>query len=159
MRNLLMLGIFLASSLSFIEPAQAAGTATVSKSTRSYDNGVKTRVVSVAITADAADGSVPDTTISGIHGCLMKVITNPGTPAPTDNYDIELLDPDDATADGAKALLANRDTANTEVVYPLSEAGSAGGLYFQPGTYTLKVTNNAVNSATVVLKMFFTDCH
>ena len=151
--------ILLATMFAFATSAFAVGTATVTKSTRSLEGGQKARIYSIAITADAADGSIPNATLSKVHGCLMKVITNPGSTAPTDNYDLVINDVDDATADAAKSLLLNRDTANTEVVYPLSEAGSAGGLYFQPGDYTLVSSNNSVNSATVVVKMFFTDCH
>jgi hypothetical protein len=87
---------------------------------------------------------------------LFKVITNPGATAPTDNWDIAINDADDSTIDAAKSLLLNRDTVTSEVVYPVSAAGELP-LLFQPGTYSLAISGNSVNSATGVIKLFFVD--
>lgn len=153
------LNVFIALTMSLFTTQAFAtvGTVTIARATRSIAGSPNVRVVTATITASSTDGSVPNTTIANVYGCLIKVITNPGSTAPTDNYDITLLDPDDSTVDAANSLLLNRDTATTEAVYPLTEAGGPR-LYLQPGTYTLAVANNSVNSAGIVMKMFFTDC-
>jgi len=121
-----------------------AGSVTVTYSAHQFTSGKKMKQVNVAWTADSADGSVPNTTLENLKGFLVKAITNPGATAPTDNYDIKLLDAADSTADAVNALLENRDTANTEIVL------------FNPrpplaGDYTFNLTNNSVNSATGTL--------
>lgn len=121
-----------------------AGSVTVTYGAIALNSGAKLKTVTCAITGDAADGSVPNTTLSNLKGYLVKVITNPGSTAPTDNYDIKLLDAEDATADALDGLLADRDTANTEVELPAARPVLAGD-------YTLNVTGNSVNSATTVL--------
>lgn len=118
-----------------------AGTTTVTHS----KFGIVRRVV-VDFVADASDGSVPDTLLPGFEGRLMELTTNPGAVAPTDNYDLTLID--DEGNDRLQGLGANRDTVNTESV-PLVYAGSTihppVGLY---ESLTLKLANNSVHSAT-----------
>ena len=70
----------------------------------------------------ASDGSATGTV--GLDGQILKFVTNPGSPAPTDNYDITLVDEDGI--DVAEGLLANRDTSNSEEVYPFKEVTLAG---------------------------------
>jgi hypothetical protein len=63
----------------------------------------------------AADGTASYTT-SLISGTLYRVVFNPGSAAPTDNYDVTLTD-----TDGIDVLSnqgQNRDTANTEQICP-----------------------------------------
>ena len=59
-----------------------------------------------------------------LDGQLLKFVTNPGAVAPTDSYDITLVDEDGL--DVANGLLADRDTANSEVVYPFAEVTLGG---------------------------------
>lgn len=71
-------------------------------------------------------------------GQVIKVVTDPGSTAPTDNYDIELLD-----EDGYDVLLnvgADRDTANTEAL------GFAVGQY--DGFTTTAQTSITVDTST-----------
>lgn len=86
---------------------------------------------------------------SSIYGMVLAVETNPGTTAPTDNYDITLTDADGADIMGT--ALMNRDTSNTEITCPTlgyqSKAPAAGAL-------TVNVTNNSVNNATVKIRIF-----
>lgn len=124
-----------------------AGSVTVTYSSKAMPRGTKIKVVNVAWTADAADGSVPNTTLSGLYGKLVKAITNPGSTAPTDNYDIKLLDAEDSTADALANNLADRDTANTEVVLPTIPP-------LLCGDYTFNLSGNSVNSATGVCILF-----
>jgi len=85
-----------------------------------------------------------------VSGRVIAVKTNPGTTAPTDNYDLKLL------SDGVDIMggaLQNRDTANTEWAIPL-----CGSLAYQPvlrsSTVTVFAENNIVANATVVLEVW-----
>ena len=49
------------------------------------------------------------------EGWLYKVVTDPATASPTDNYDIQLLDSNGVDIFGAQ--IQNRDETNTEEVY------------------------------------------
>lgn len=116
------------------------------------------KVVTLTCTADDGDGSFPATALTvlprdGIGGRLLQMITDPGTTAPQDNYDITLTE-----AGGADLLLgggANRDTANTEIAF--IESNGAHPIYAGTDTLTLALTNNNVNDATVVIKLYFVE--
>ena len=127
-----------------------AGTSVLT-STTVYPDGVT--YVLVTITADATDATVPDLVISGYRGqYICQIWTNPGTTQPTDNWDLYLK------YDGGDVLKAggeNRDTANTEVTYPIIQASSNGGCAYVPGDLTLSVSGNSVNSATATILMLF----
>lgn len=92
--------------------------------TFTYDNGYdlngvpgSMRKVIVDWTSDDATGAVSGTTAK-IVGTLIKAVTDPGSAAPTDNYDIAITD--ELSADvlaACQSTLANRDTTNTEQVY------------------------------------------
>lgn len=124
--------------------------------TKQLENGRPVKVYHLFVTASSVDGSVADVTLPKIHGFLMKAITNPGAVAPTANYDIQLMDTDDATSDASNAVLMNRHTSNTETIWPVGALGAAP-LWFQPSDYTLHITNNSVNSATVDIWLYFSD--
>lgn len=89
-------------------------------------------------TADADTATVPSKIVRGINGVVQRVITNPGTPAPTDDYDITLLD--EWGSDILSSQGADRDQANTEHITKLG-IGVGDSL-------RLTVSGNAVNSAT-----------
>lgn len=133
-----------------------AGTVTITREEIKFPK--TSRILSKIIidwVADASDGSVPDTAIDGLYGYLLKAITNPGSTAPTDNYDIILKDPDDSSIDAANSLLLNRDTANSEVVYPY--VTSAVTPVILNGSYTFSLSNNSVNSATGRLILYVSE--
>lgn len=97
-------------------------------------------------TADAADGSVPSLVLPSIEGFLVSIETNPGSTAPTDNYDIALND-----AEGLDRLLGagqNRDTATTEIAAIVFTSTSAHPAVSIDEVLTLAISGNAVNSAT-----------
>lgn len=122
-----------------------AGTISIaSRGIVQNEAGLKTEKITVSWVGDAANGSVPVLSIPKMHGTLVKVVINPGSTAPTDNYDIILGDPDDNALDACNGLLLDRDTANTEQVYPMISSSRV----FLCGTYALTITNNIVNSAT-----------
>lgn len=130
-----------------------AGTVTVSR--LNYEMpGTQERVqkVSIAWTADASAATVPNTSITGLYGYLIKAVTNPGSTAPTDNYDITLNDPDDTSFDALGGKLIDRDTVNTEQVYPVITGAVTP--VFLCGDYTLTITGNAVNSATGLIVLY-----
>lgn len=82
--------------------------------------------------------------------CFMGV-TDPGSTAPTDDYDLTLSDADGADIFGAE--LNNRDASNSEQVTP--KIGNTYGARFVKGqTVTLAITNNSVNSATGTLRVY-----
>lgn len=109
-------------------------------------------------TGDSSDGSFPATDISATNMAylegkyLVKVTTNPGTTAPTDNYDITITDANGVDIMGG--TLANRDTSNSEEALPYI-GGVAYGPTPIPGTLTLNITNNSVNSAGIVVELIF----
>jgi len=142
-----LLGLFL-----FVE-AFAAGTVTVTRDTKPYgkDSQVKhVEVITIDWTGDSSDGSVPEVGVP-IAGYVVKAVTNPGSTAPTSNYDIALEDPEDNALDALSAALNNRHTTNTEQVYPMI-AGSPGavtsGAPFLLGSYNFSLSGNSVASAT-----------
>jgi hypothetical protein len=149
--------IALMTGLVLSQGAFAVGTVTVTKSKRQYDgSGKLTRVVKVHWVADASAATVPNTDITGIHGFLMKVVTDPGATAPTDNYDITLVDKADGGSDCLAGSGVDRDTANTEIAYPVGGSRTMPA-WCQPDTYTFKIANNAVNSASGDVWLYFVD--
>ncbi len=128
-----------------------AGTTTLTSVTP-YANGWTKALVT--FTADAADHTSPTLAISGFGGqWLCQIVTNPGSTAPTDNYDIYLK------YDGADLLGGageNRDTSNTEIAYPIVDSVSGQRACVPvPGTLTLSIENNSVNSATGTIEIHF----
>lgn len=113
-------------------------------------------LVVITWVGDAADGSVPTKTV-GLYGYVEKVVTNPGSTAPTANYDINLGDPSDSALSVLSTALDNRHTTTTEQVYPRI-AGTVGTVSsFKPflaGDYTVAVTNNSVNSASGTIEIY-----
>jgi hypothetical protein len=117
-----------------------AGTVTTAETTY-------TSVKKVVFSWTSTAGGVADgTTTAAYSGALIGLTTIPAAAgaAPTDNYDITVVD-----ADGHDVLLGtgtDRDTANTEHVAGTSLAGVAGS------ALTLHVTNaGASKQGTVIL--------
>lgn len=103
----------------------------------------------------AADGSFTTTYLSyRIDGYVTKVVTDPGATAPTPVYDITLLDDDSQYIMGGAC--EDRDTANTETVYPYDTVNGSPVYSGVPvyGNLRLAIANNAVNSATGVIKIY-----
>jgi len=136
--------LFTLCSLPLAPVASAVGTVTQAWT---YPTS-KSKVLTMTWTADAAAATVPDTVTSdNIDGYIIRVVTDPGATAPTDNYDITLTDANGVDVMGG--TLADRDTANTEQTFPVLDSGTgATGPAFVAGTLTLTITNNAVNAAT-----------
>ena len=118
-------------------------------------NGAPVNVVTFTCTADSSDGSYPSTTIStNIKGRLLQIVTDPdGDTAPQDNYDITITD--SGGADMLLGVAANRDTANTEVA--IVESNGAHSVVAETDSLTLNITNNNVNSAGIVIKLYWSE--
>ena len=114
--------------------------------------------VKISWVADSADGSVPQTEfditilvdIIGQYSILG--ITDPGSPAPTDKYDIEILDEYGVDVFGGN--LKDRSTTVSEQAVP-----KIGDTYYGErlcaGAWTFKLTNNSVNSAQGKCILYF----
>jgi len=114
-----------------------------------------TRKAVLTVTFDSGDGSFAATALTKGHmdGHILRVQTNPGTVAPTDQYDITLVD--DGAVDVLQGLCANRHTTNTETVN-IVYAGTALRPQVTPSdTLTLTIINNSVNSATTVITIYY----
>lgn len=130
--------------------AMGAGTATY---TITEPRDGKAMIINVSVTDDGASGTTA--TFDNVVGwwfCSME--TNPGSTAPTDNYDIALN-----TAGGFDILGGageNRDTASTETAYPTIDS-TTGQKACVPvnSPLTMSVSGNSVANAVIGIKFFF----
>jgi len=70
------------------------------------------KLIKFAWTSDDSAGTVTGTTTKSYNGKLIWFVTDPGSTAPTDNYDIAINDGN--SIDVLAGAGADRDTANTE---------------------------------------------
>ena len=107
-RLLLLVGLLVAVALQ--APVRAAGTVTVTEETFG-----SIKKIAWAWTSDGSGVVSGTLTTHAYTGALERLVTDPdGTAAPTDNYDVTILD-----EDGTDILMgagADRDTANIEQV-------------------------------------------
>jgi hypothetical protein len=111
------------------------------------------RRINFSIVADAAAATVPDTVLPKFQGRLIGLHTNPGATAPTDNYDITLEDADGL--DRLQGVGANRHTTTSQQVPVVYSGTSVNPPVSMDETLTLKVANNAVNSALIVGNLYY----
>lgn len=109
--------------------------------------------LSFACTADASDGSFPETTLPAIEGQLLHLSTNPGSTGPTSNYDVGLDDQNDH--DVLEGVGANRHTSNSEKAHVVYSGTGSHPVIHALDTLTLKITNNSVNSATTAVDLVY----
>ncbi len=115
--------------------------------------------ITISWTGDNATGAVPDLNIPNLRGWLVKAVTNPGSTAPTDDYDITICSPDDTAMDAAGSSLLNRDTSNSEEVYAM-KSGATVPIFFmceEGENHVVKWANTSVNSATGQLILYIVD--
>lgn len=109
--------------------------------------------ISAAWTSES-DGS--QTQSIPIGGAIVRVVTNPGATAPTDDYDLTLVDEDGL--DLFMGLGANRDTANTEQFCPglapkdgvITAAAAIPIVYIGNATITLANAGSAKIGVVVI---------
>lgn len=100
--------------------------------------------------ADAADASVPNTDLGLVNGFVTMVTTNPGTPAPTDNYTLGIYDEDGIDVLGGSA--DDCDTSVSEQWFPL--VGTEVVERQVHGQLQLRIADQAVNSAQGQVKVY-----
>jgi hypothetical protein len=114
--------------------------------TFTYDVTGPIKKILASWTSDDGDGTVSGST-KKVSGYVVAAVTDPGTAAPTANYDIALNDPESVDIVGnCDTTLANRHTTSTERVDFV--VGTAAGA--RPATsdvITIAITN-AGNSKT-----------
>ena len=116
------------------------------------------KVITLTCTGDGSDGSFPATALTNIPhneigGRLLQIATDPGSTAPTANYDITVTE-----AGGADLLLgvgANRHTSASEVA--ITESNGAYAVYAGTDTLTITIANSSVNDATIAIKIYYTE--
>lgn len=79
-------------------------------------------------------GAASATTTKAYYGEILQVVTDPGATAPSDNWDLTIIDPD--SIDLLKGNGADRDTADTEYI-----VGSTTNMLPAAGKLTFNVTN------------------
>lgn len=99
----------------------AAGTLTLAETTH---GSVKKIVATWTSGTGAEGGTASATTSSAFDGKLIGLTTDPGSTAPTDNYDLTVTD--SGSHDVLLGAGADRDTANTEHVAEASLGAVAG---------------------------------
>ncbi len=111
-------------------------------------------VITLTATGDDADGSFPETVLTPkISGRLLALETNPGSPAPTTNYDIVL---DDAEGhDVLEGVGGNLSATLTEKSAVVNSGTDVNPAVAKSDALTLKITGNVVNSAILVAKIYF----
>lgn len=111
-------------------------------------------VYALTVTMDSG-GTHSHAMTEPITGRVVAVKTNPGSPAPSDNYDLDLL------VDGYDIMggaLANRDSANSERAWPLFSDGTDKHVVHAPVagalTFGVDAASNLVENATVTIRVY-----
>lgn len=121
-------------------------------------------VRSVDCVANSSNAAYSAYTFKNMDGYILKAQTTPGTLTPTDNYDILIVDEDGLDVFGdtgtvaspaADGGLANRDSTQSEIGIPPYSTFIYPGMPVR-GDLTMYIYNNAVNSAAINVKLFFT---
>ncbi len=89
------------------------------------------RIVKSTMTWTSSDTGAATGT-AYIDGAIVRVVTNPGGTAPTDDYDLTIID-----SDGVDLLAgegANRDTSTSEQIFPTNTP-------FHNGIVTVTIAN------------------
>jgi len=126
----------------------AAGTCTVAGPTTGTLHSVASSGVQIIVTctADAADGSYPETTISDVGGYLMPSFFVPSAvTVPTNAMDITLEDSSGADILNTEGM---NITTSAQAKFPEQPVPFVGDL-------TLKPINNSENSAIFILTLNF----
>jgi hypothetical protein len=133
--------------------------------TVTYDDGYnqgqmgRIRKVIIDFLTDDSAGTATVTT-RNISGELIKIVTDPGSPAPTANYDVVLTDDEGVDLsvhmdDVAIAALIARHTTNTEETYlPLEDTAGTARIAAWPvicGPLTVSLANAGNAKATQVI--------
>lgn len=141
--------------LGFAASAFGAGSSVTGYDSIVYygDPKVTKAVMTLSCTADDTNGSFPSTALTAVNTAkfykqgwyLYLIETDPGSTGPTDDtYDIAITN--EMGRDVLEGEGANRDETDSEQIYKAIPV---------TGALTLAITNNAVNDATVTVKLTF----
>ncbi len=152
MKRFLKSILMLAFLLVFLPPSHAAESVVVSNPVLNYK--ADKAFVTITWTA-AADGSLTATSINTkvfnlVGFYLYSIETDPGSTAPTDNYDITITDANALDICYSQAL--NRDTSDTEIAFCATTSKS---YYVIRGNLMFNLTGNSVDSATGIAILTF----
>ena len=86
-------------------------------------------------------------------GKLKALVTNPGSPAPSANYDITLVD--QHGLDRIQGVGANRHTTTTEFANIVISGGIDHPVVAQSDTLTLTIANSTNASAVTVVELYY----
>lgn len=111
------------------------------------------RKITATCTADAADGSFPNTVLPVFEGRLLHLETNPGATAPTALYDITVEDQN--AVDVLQGVGANRSATASERANIVYSGGIDHPVVDGSDALTLKIAGNAVNSAITVIDLVY----
>ena len=100
-----------------------------------------------SFTGDDATGAVPTAVLPSISGLLLLLVTHPGAPAPTDNYDITLVDGDDPSH-VFTASFFNPGSVGGEMGFRRSGEANGAGLF---DNLIITAVPEPVSVATVLL--------
>jgi hypothetical protein len=117
-----------------------------------YNPGDKENWVNRTTLTWTSDGSGDSSQTVSINGTILRYTTNPGSAAPTDNYDTTLTDADGYDVLGGDGV--DRDTANTESFVPVILGGDGTTVFpvVVAGTLTLTIANaGSAKNGTVVI--------
>lgn len=147
--------------LFMVFPSYSTAAESVTQSLESFrDRASVGFVLTISWTA-ASNGSLTSTAIDSAKTADLKgsslcfIVINPGSPAPTDNYAITLLDQDGIDITGG--VLATLDEATSSQAVPkLDATNSIYGCRPFNGTATFTLTGNSVDGAKGIARFFFT---
>lgn len=105
------------------------------------------------LTGDSGDGTIPATALPKFSGKLLTLETNPGAVAPTDDYDLTLVDDDGL--DRLQGVGVDRDTTTSEEVAVVFTGKELRAYVAMQDTLTLTPVNNSVNSAIIVVTIYY----
>ena len=143
-----------------------------SSATVTYDDGIDgdgrfggVKKILIDFTTDDTTGSVAVTTRK-IVGELIKIVTDPGSAAPTANWDVVLTDEEGVDLSvhmddvAIAALIARHESTTLETYLPLEDtAGTARIAAWPVVCDRLTVTvNNAGNSKTGQIILYYRPC-
>ena len=107
-------------------------------------------IITFTWVGDSADGTLPSTVVPNgkVYGTLLRLVTDPGTPAPTALYDISVTDEDGLDVLGAAGQ--NRSATVTEE----AELKMTTFQRVVANTLTFVLTGQAVLSAQGVARIY-----
>jgi len=145
-------------SLLFAGFAFAGGTL-VQGIPKCYGQAQNACIMTLTWTGSAADGNFTSTAITAAHVdklsgfYLYQIETDPGSTAPTANYDITLTDSTSFDILGGRGN--NKSATLTEAAIPANSTGSFYPVIMAAETYTLAITGNTAPSSGGVIRLYF----